>query len=116
MFLLLRFCWHVNSRLLMVVCLYRFLSCVCGDRFVTLRVQAHNSMWAHLYEGGSGEGGGLWHHHLALGAVVLGGVRKRLPIVPCRHGDKVASLWPPGELIGYSSDLKGAWVERDIER
>ena len=71
-----------------------------------------SSRWAHLYEGGSGEGGGLWHYHLAFGAVVLGGVRERLPVVPCRHGDKMASLWPPGKLIGYSSDLKGAWVER----
>ena len=94
-------------------CVFTASCRVCGGRFMSRHTHQQG---AHLYEGGSGEGGGLWHHHLALGAVVLGGIRKRLPVVPCRHGDKMASLWPPGELIGYSSDLKGAWVERDIER
>lgn len=63
-------------------------------------------MTSDLYEGGSGCWGSFRHHHLALWPVVFWCIRKRLPIVPCRHGNKVAALWSPGKLIGHSSDLK----------
>lgn len=63
-------------------------------------------LFSDLYENGSGYWSSFRHHHLALWPIMFGRICKRLPIVPSRHGDKTATSWSPGKLIGHPSDLK----------
>ena len=62
----------------------------------------------HLNQNRSGHWGGFWHYYFPSGSIVLWRKGEWLPVIPCRHCDKMATCWSSGKLIGNSSYLEWA--------
>lgn len=93
-FVMICICFILQSQL----CFFMYKICVS--------ISAQIPLTSDLYEDGSGQWSGFRHHHFALWPVVFWCICKRLPVISCRHGDKVTARGSPGELISNSSDLK----------